>query len=114
MAYDEGLAERIRGVLSHRTDVTEKRMFGGLAFLSRGYMLVGINDERLMARVGAANYDEALRQPHVREMDFTKRPIKGFVYVLSDGIQADNDLKTWIDRCLEFVDTLPDKADKIK
>ena len=73
MAYDEGLAVRIRDYLSETSGVAEKKMFGGLAFMIFGNMSVGIVDDTLMARVGPAGHDKALAQPHARAMDFTGR-----------------------------------------
>ncbi len=78
MPYDEGLAERIRGILDNRRDVSERRMFGGIAFMIRGHMSVGIVKDDLMVRVGPETYDNLVRQPHSRPMDFTGRPMKGF------------------------------------
>ncbi|MCQ3973763.1 MAG: RNA methyltransferase [Anaerolineae bacterium] len=109
MAYDEGLAERLRDVLSEQIGVTEKKMFGGLAFLWQGHMFCGIAGEDLMVRVGAERYEQALLEPHTRAMDFTGRPMKGYVYVASEGFEADDDLKTWTKRGLEFVRSLPPK-----
>jgi len=113
MAYDEGLAQRIREELEGRDDlphpISEKKMFGGLAFLLGGNMCVGVNGENLMARVGPDSYQKALSQSHAREMDFTKRPLRGFVYVDADGVEADRDLARWIDRCVEFARTLAAK-----
>jgi hypothetical protein len=76
MAYDEGLAERLRDLFVDRPGITEKKMFGGLAFMCRGHMLVGILGDSLMARVGPTEYADALKRQHVREMDFTGRPIE--------------------------------------
>jgi hypothetical protein len=109
MAYDEGLAERIRDVIHSDLDMSERKMFGGLAFLARGYMFVGIVGERLMARVGPAQYDQARSLPHVREMDFTGRPMTGYVYVDPPGFEEDADLENWVRRCQRFVETLPPK-----
>jgi len=109
MAFDQGLAQRIREVLGDIPDVVEKKMFGGLAFMIRGNMCVGIIGSELMVRVGKDVYDQALTQPHAREMDFTGKALKGFVYVGEDGIMEDKDLKSWIDQGLVFVDTLPAK-----
>ena len=108
MAYDEGLAQRIREMLG-TARITEKRMFGGLAFLSRGHMFVGIVGGTLMARIGPEPYAEALRKPHVREMDFTGRPMKGYVFVDPPGIERDDDLEHWIVASRAFVRSLPDK-----
>ncbi len=77
MAYDEGLAERLRQVFSGRPEIEEKKMFGGIAFMLSGHMCVGINDTMLMARVGPDQYDAAMTRPHAREMDFTGRSMKG-------------------------------------
>lgn len=109
MAYDEGLAERIRGVLADEAGVTEKKMFGGLCLLVRGNMCCGIVDETLMARVGPGQYEACLRLPYAREMDFTGKPLKGMIYVDPEGIGEDEELEAWIDRCLAFMKTLPAK-----
>jgi len=109
MAFDEGLAERIRDTLRERRDVTERRMFGGLAFMAHGHMFVGILGDSLMARVGPDAYARALGEPGVREMDFTGRPMKGYVYVAAEAIAEDPALSRWVDDCLGFVDALPPK-----
>ena len=109
MAFDEGLAERIRELLRDRRGVDERRMFGGLAFMLDGHMFVGILGDTLMARVGPEGYARALAQKHVREMDFTGRPMKGFVYVAPEGFDSDAALEDWIGRCAKFVQTLPPK-----
>ena len=109
MAYDEGLAERLRDVSSEQIGVTEKKMFGGLAFLWQGHMFCGIVGEDLMVRVGAERYEQALLEPHTRAMDFTGRPMKGYVYVEPKGFEADDELKNWVNRGLEFVLSLPPK-----
>ncbi len=95
MAYDETLASRIRRVL-HGPEVEERRMFGGLAFLVHGRMCCGVVGQDLMARVGAEGHAQARRQPHVRQMDFTGKPLKGFVYVTGEGIRTAAALRKWI------------------
>jgi TfoX/Sxy family transcriptional regulator of competence genes len=109
MAYDEGLADRVREAVRDRSDITEKRMFGGLCLLSHGNMFAGIQGETLMARVGPERHDEALGRPHARIMDFSGRPMRGYVYVDPDGISGDGELAEWLALTLEFVDTLPPK-----
>lgn len=109
MAYDEGLAQRIREALEERSDVSEKRMFGGVAFLVRGNMCCGVARENLMVRVGPEDYDDALGQPHAREMDFTGKPMRGMVFVSSEGVDADADLEAWIERGVAFSSSLPAK-----
>ena len=110
MAYDEGLAERIRGALDERSGVAEKRMFGGIAFLVHGYMSVGIVQDKLMVRVGRESYDRVLRERHARRMDFTGRPMKGFVYIVPAGYESDADLRKWVNLGVDFVISLPAKA----
>ena len=110
MAYDETLAHRIRTALSGDSGVSEKKMFGGLAFLDRGLMFVGVSGSKLMARVGKENYADSLRREHVREMDFTGRPMQGYVYVEPLGIETEEQLQFWLRRCKEFVGTLPAKT----
>lgn len=107
MAYDEGLAQRIRETLDPDVPMVEKRMFGGLAFMAHGHMCFGILGPALMARIGPTDYEAALAQPHVRKMDFTGRPMAGYVFVDPPGIERDEDLGRWLSACLTFVRTLP-------
>ena len=109
MAYDEGLAQRIRETLSDRDDVVEKKMFGGLCFMVRGHMSCGIVKDELMVRVGKEAYEDALAQPHVREMDFTGRALKGMVYVAAEGFESDADLVAWVGRGTANAESLPPK-----
>lgn len=110
MAYDEGLAERIREVLGERSDVTEKQMFGGIAFMLRGHMCVGIVKDDLMVRVGADAHEKLVRQPHARPMDFTGRPMKGFLYVSAEGLESDAALREWVDHGVAHATSLPAKS----
>ena len=103
MAFDEGLAQRVREVLGDRPLVTERRMFGGLAFLLGGKMFIGISGLKLMARVGAERYRDALALPHVSEMNFTGKPMKGYVYIDSPGLEEDKELAAWVDWCAAYV-----------
>lgn len=109
MAFDPGLSQRVREVLGERPGLTERKMFGGLAFLLDGKMFVGIVGGTLMARVGLERHQDALTQPHVREMDFTGRPMKGYVYIDPPGLTEDRDLAAWVVWCANFVAALPDK-----
>ena len=106
MPYDEGLAERIREILGDANEVTEKKMFGGLALMLNGKMFVGINKEDLMVRVGPERYEAALKEPGAREMDFTGRPMKGYVFVDAAGFEDDAELTKWVTWATEFVKTL--------
>jgi TfoX/Sxy family transcriptional regulator of competence genes len=109
MAYDENLAQRVRQALSGQDGVIEKKMFGGLAFMLHGNMSVGVEKDRLMVRVGPDRYDKALARPHARPMDFTGRPMKGFVYVPPEGLHTDAALQEWVHMGVEFALTLPKK-----
>ena len=109
MAYDEGLAERLREILEPRGRIVEKKMFGGIADLARGYMFVGIAGESLMVRVGPEHHEAALSQPHVRPMDFTGKPMKGYVFVDPPGLESDDALSAWVEAGLRFVQALPPK-----
>lgn len=109
MAYDEGVAQRIREVLDDRDDVVEKKMFGGIAFMVRGNMCVGVIGEDVMLRVGKERHAELVEREHIRPMDFTGRPMEGFLYLGPDGYESDETLAAWIDTALEFVLTLQAK-----
>ena len=109
MAFDEGVAERIREELGDRPDIGEKKMFGGIAFMHSGHMCCGVVGDVLMVRVGPGAYAEALSRPYTREMDFTGRALKGFVYVDPRGFDEDGQLHDWIDLCLSFTGSLPAK-----
>jgi TfoX/Sxy family transcriptional regulator of competence genes len=109
MAYSKSLAARIRQTLAQRRGVSEKRMFGGVAFLLNGNMLVGVWQDSLIARLGPEVGERALRQPFVRPFDVTGRPMKGWVMIEPDGMDTDVELTEWIDQVLAFVTTLPAK-----
>jgi TfoX/Sxy family transcriptional regulator of competence genes len=112
MAYDEGLEERIDEILKDRSHVAPKKMFGGVAYLLHGNMAVGIVGNDLMVRVGKEAYAKALKQPNVREMDFTKKPIAGFVFVDAEGVDDDAALRKWVDAGMGYAATLPKKSAK--
>ncbi|MEZ5978476.1 MAG: TfoX/Sxy family protein [Planctomycetota bacterium] len=109
MAYDENLAERLRDAFASESDVVEKKMFGGLAFMVRGHMTCGIAGDALMVRVGPDGHAAALRRPHARPMDFTGKPIRGLVLVDPDGWVGESDLAGWVATALAFTKGLPRK-----
>ena len=109
MAYDEGLARRVSDALAGVDGVVERKMFGGLAFMVKGNMAAGILGDRLMVRVGADAYDEALSEPHCGPMDFTGRPMRGFVVVEAEGVVSEAGLEEWLGRGVGFALTLPSK-----
>src|SRR5262245_41961981 len=103
MAYDEKLAQRVREALRATPGVIERRMFGGLAFMVGGRMCCGIVADDLMVRVASDEFEAALRKPYVRPMDFTGRPLKGFVYVSPPAIRTGRSLRAWVDRGIRFL-----------
>ena len=110
MAFSEKLADRVRATVARRRGLTEKKMFGGMAFLAGGHMFCGVNGEDLVVRVGPAAWGDALARRHVRPMDFTGKPLTGYVYVAPAGVRTAASLKAWVDRGLEFARTLPPKT----
>ncbi|MXY45383.1 MAG: TfoX/Sxy family protein [Chloroflexi bacterium] len=109
MSYNEELALRIRQSLAEQSDIVERKMFGGLCFMAHGNMLGGVMGDEIIVRVGAERYEDALQLPHAREMNFTGRPMRGFVVVGVDGIASDDDLENWVERGLAFALSLPPK-----
>ena len=107
MAYDEKLADRVRGALAGRRRITEKKMFGGIAFLLGGHMCCGVLKEDLVVRVGPERYAAAISRPHARPMDFTGRPISGFVFVGPRGVKTRAALSVWLRQAAEYASTLP-------
>ena len=106
----EELAERIRKILFDDPNISERKMFGGVCFMLNGNMLCGpTNSGMLMVRVGKDLEDEARSKPHTREMDFTGKPMKGFIYVEEDGLQNDDDIRQWMAFATQFVGKPPAK-----
>jgi len=103
MAYDEYLADRVRASLSRRAiPFDERRMMGGLCFMVAGKMCLGIVDSRLMVRLDPDVYDSALRKPGCAPMDFTGRPMRGFVFVQPEGHETNSQFESWVQLALEF------------
>ncbi len=109
MAYDEKVAERLSKVFIEHKTVVEKKMFGGIAYMYKDHMCVGIVDDMLMVRVGPEQYEKALSEKHVKPMDFTGRPMKGYVYVELAGFKTEKSLKKWVEKGINFVEMLPAK-----
>jgi hypothetical protein len=108
MVYNERLAGKIRA-LARRKGLSEKKMFGGVAFLLNGNMCFGTVKDDLVVRVGPVRYADALARPHARPMDFTGHPTRGFVFVDSKGWSSDAALKKWLDIGIEYASSLPKK-----
>ena len=106
MAFSKSLAQRIRDALARRPGIVEKKMFGGLAFMLNGNLLVCVWKNSLIVRLGSVQGEKALREPHVREFDITGRPMRGWVMIEPEGIDEDAQLEGWIALAEEFVLTL--------
>jgi TfoX/Sxy family transcriptional regulator of competence genes len=106
VAYDERLAARVRAQLSRRKGVTERPMFGGLAFLMNRNMACGVQGDRLVLRLGPEGAAVALQQPHTKPMDFTGKPLASMVYVEAAGCRREVDLRRWVDKAMHFAKTL--------
>jgi TfoX/Sxy family transcriptional regulator of competence genes len=112
VAYDEALASRIREILDEEGGASERKMFGGIAYMHRDHMFIGIIKNELMVRVGAEAQEKVLKKKGVRPMDFTGRPLKGYVYVEPVAFKTKASLRKWIHAGHDFVETLPPKKKK--
>ena len=102
MAYSEKLNDRIRESLQKVKNVEEKYMFGGVCYMVNGKMCVGVVEDEMMCRIGPDEYEDALEKTGCREMVFTGRPMKGYVYINNEGMKTEKQLNYWIDLCLKF------------
>jgi hypothetical protein len=109
MAYDEVLADRVRELVSLRQGASERKMFGGIAFMLEGNMACGVLGDELIVRLGPEEGERALAEPHTRAFDFTGRPMRGFVVVASEGVADDEALAGWVDAGADFAASLPAK-----
>jgi TfoX/Sxy family transcriptional regulator of competence genes len=109
VAYDEVLADRVRELLSARADVSERKMFGGLAFMLAGNMACGVLGEDLIVRLDREESERALQEDGVRPFDFTGKPGKGIVYVSPQQTSDDAGLAEWVETGADFAATLPPK-----
>jgi TfoX/Sxy family transcriptional regulator of competence genes len=110
VAYNEELAGRVRAALADRTDVEEKKMFGGLTFMVAGQMCCGVLKNDLIVRIEPTEFDELVAQPHVRPFDFSGRPMQGMVYVDDSGLADPDVLRTWVQRGTDYVAAHPAAA----
>ena len=109
MAYDEGLAQRVRELIRGHRGYEEKKMFGGIGFLLRGNMACGVIRDDLIVRVGAENYTDALLKPHVELFDITGRAMKGWIIVKEPGYHNDQNLEALTSQGVAYALTLPAK-----
>lgn len=109
MAYNQGLADDVRSRIGNHLDLTEKEMFGGIAFMIGGNMAVGVSGDELMVRVGKEAHDQAVAKPGARIFDLSARPMRGWVVVAPEGLDTDAALDAWIDQGVAFAESLPPK-----
>ena len=109
MTDDEVLVNRIRPLLSPRKGYSERNMFGGVCFMINGNMCAGTWKGSLIVRLDKENHDETLAEPHTKPANITGRVMKGWALVEPEGVQSEGDLKTWLDRAVEFAGSLPAK-----
>lgn len=109
MAFDEHLADRVRRLLRDEDGATERKMFGGLAFMVGGHMACGVTGDALMLRLGADGAAAALRNEHVRPMDFTGRPMKSMVFIDRGGLEG-RQLDEWVAAAVAHARSLPPKG----
>jgi TfoX/Sxy family transcriptional regulator of competence genes len=102
MAYNEKLADRIREAIAHLPKVEEKQMFGGACFMVNGKMCVGVVKDEMMCRIDPALDEIVLEKHGCRPMDFTGRPMKGYVYISNEGMKTKKDFDYWIGLALDF------------
>lgn len=106
MAFNETLANQLReAFLAKNVEIEEKRMFGGIAFMYKGKMCCGVATDELMVRVVTEKMEELLERPFVREMDFTGRPLKGFLYVGQEALKSIDSFNEWIEYGMEQVES---------
>jgi TfoX N-terminal domain len=111
VAFDEGLAERIRALLEARPDLGEQLMFGGIAFMVGGNMCCGVNGDDLVVRLDPDRADELLEsEAGVRPFDMTGRPMRGWILVGAEGVSTDPRLERWVARGAAFARSLPPKG----
>ena len=109
MAYDEGLADRIRDLLSAHSEVSERKMFGGIAFMVGGNMAVGVLREDLIVRLAREEAAKALAEEGIVEFDFTGRPAKGMIFVAPEQTADEKSLAGWVEAGAGYAASLPSK-----
>lgn len=109
MAYNEELAERMRRILKSEGTTVEKRMFGGIGFMVNGNFACGVHKQDLVARLNEADFQAALKKPHVRIFNMTGRPMKGWLMVSAEAYSGDKALRDWITKSLSHARSLPPK-----
>ena len=114
MAYDVHLADRVRSILKDAGEFSEKKMFGGLAFMVNGHMCCGVLKTDLVLRLAPGEADAALREPHTRPMDFTGKPMKSMIYVSATGTDSDQALAKWVESAVKLARSTTQQATRAR
>ena len=114
MPFSEKLDTRITELLKTKRGLVKKKMFGGVCYMLKDKMIAGIVEDKLMIRCIKDEYDSLLKKPHAAVMNFTGRPMKGFLYIEPAGIKTNKQLQKWLDVGIEFAHKSPPKKKKIK
>ena len=109
MAYDEGLADRVRELLSARAGLSERKMFGGVGFMVEGNMAVGVHGDELIVRLDPADAERALGETGIREFDLTGRSMRGWVFAGAEAIGDPAGLRSWVEAGADYAASLPQK-----
>jgi TfoX/Sxy family transcriptional regulator of competence genes len=109
VAYDSDVADRIRARIGPRPGLTEREMFGGIAFMIHGNMAVGVSGDELMVRVGKEAHEQAVARPGARTFDMGAHPMKGWISVTGDGYDSEEAFGAWVDQGIAFAESLPAK-----
>jgi hypothetical protein len=109
MAFDEGLAQRIREEIGELPGMVEKKMFGGIGFILQGNMACGVHKDSLIVRLGLDDYEKALKKEHTRVFDMTGRAMRGWLLVDPPGVEDDDNLSAWLKVGVDFAASLPPK-----
>jgi TfoX/Sxy family transcriptional regulator of competence genes len=110
MAFSEKLAGRVRRVLRDRADVTEKKMFGGVAFLVRGKMACGLQGDSLIVRIGRDAAKAAVARPHIKPMDFTGKVLSTFATIEAEGVKTEAQLRRWVLMAIAYAESQPPRG----
>jgi hypothetical protein len=109
VAYEEAVADKVRELLAARSELSERKMFGGIGFMIAGNMAVGVMDEDLIVRLDPADAEKALAENGVREFDFTGRPMTGWVFVGPEAREEAAAFAEWVEAGADYASSLPPK-----
>jgi hypothetical protein len=109
MGYDRRLADEVRALVGRHPGLSEREMFGGIAFMIGGNLAVGVSGDDLMVRVGKEAHEEAVSKPGARIFDLSARPMRGWIVVAREGFPTATDLERWVRQGVAYAESLPPK-----